>query len=332
MRVLITGSNGFIGSAISRNLSRDHDVFGLTRPYNAKHPFNCCKSERLHDLVSLDDQQLDESVSGMDAIIHCAATISWDSRRLDEVVQNNALVTERLARAAIRNRVRRFIFISAGARFGFSGSKIDLVTEGKEFVPSSSDPYAFSKWKAEELLNKLGGDLDITILYPSTVYGAGDVKLNSGTLVRLIKKRSIAIGFPGGTSFVAIGDLAEAVRLALGQSFAHGVRRYIISAENMTYLELFQKLQRALHGRVSKWRIPVPALLRPCIMLGVNAGRVAGIDKKIAFFNRNIIGGFFRFRYFSNSSARSQLGWEPKVSFEESVKEAEQFYSDQGLV
>ncbi len=305
---------------------------GLGRAYEVRHPLNVCTEEHVLDLADPMALAVElKKIGPADAVIHCAAMISWDSSRAAEVHRMNVDGVHALAESCLQNGVRHLIFISAGSRFGFADGPDVPVDERVETIPPSRDPYASSKYEAEQVLRGYSDRLRITILYPSTVYGPGDMKMNSGTLVKMSSSRTFPLGFPGGTSWVDVRDFSRAVQLVLdSEPGDEGIERYIISTENIRYRDLFRRLRRCFSERPGAG-IPVPMWTRPFALLAVRMmGCLPGF-KKISLFNVTIFEGFFRFRYFSASRAKHTLLWEPEITLEDSVSAAVEFYKANGL-
>ena len=203
------------------------------------------------------------------------------------------------------------------------------MTEAAGFVPPERDPYARSKYDAEEALRAYADRLAITVIYPSTVYGPGDMKMNSGTLIRMLRGRGFPLGFPGGTSWVDVRDLADAVHAAVERS-ASGMEHIIVSAENLLYRSLFRRIRLQFADSASSG-IPIPMWMRPLALIAVRVAGVLPVLNKIGFLNVNIFEGFFRYRYFDASHARELLNWSPRHRLEVSVKDAAEFYDTHQL-
>ena len=291
---------------------------------------NRCQSEETADLS--DTAAIDQAftaIGSADCVIHSAAMISWDRSEEAQIRRMNVDGVKAIAEACVRQGIGHLVFISAGARYGFAGTPDQPVNESVTFVPPERDPYARSKYDAEEVLRGYADRLAITILYPSTVYGPGDMKMNSGTLIRMLRGRSFPLGFPGGTSWVDVRDLADAVQAAVERS-ASGLERVIVSAENLSYRDLFRRIRLQFADSASSG-IPLPMWMRPLALLGVRVAGVLPVLNKIGFLNVNIFEGFFKYRYFDASHAHDVLDWTPRHRLEVSVKDAAEFYDKHQL-
>jgi nucleoside-diphosphate-sugar epimerase len=184
MRVLVTGSHGYIGSVLAPELMRaGHDVVGLDTCYYAGCDFG-------QDLASVPTTRMDvrdvtaTDLEGFDAVVHLAALSNDPIGDLNEqwTYDINLDATLAVARAAREAGVRRFVFASSCSMYGASDSD-DLLDESAPLRPLTA--YAESKVRAEEGLADLGDrDFVVVSMRNATVYGASprlrlDIVLNN---------------------------------------------------------------------------------------------------------------------------------------------------------
>jgi len=170
MKVLVTGSLGYIGSVLVPMLiDRGHEVVGLDTDYYGR----CTFSGALPDVKTLKKDVRDikmHDVEGFDAVIHLAG-LSNDplgdyQPELTEEINEKASV--RLAQIAKTVAVKRFLFASSCINYGAAGN--DFLTEEAEFNPVT--PYGRSKVKVEQALVKMADkDFCPTYIRASTAYG-----------------------------------------------------------------------------------------------------------------------------------------------------------------
>lgn len=170
MRVLVTGSTGYIGTVLVPLLLKEgHDVVGMDTDYYSR----CTFMGALADVPTLKLDVRDVSaaaVKGFDAIIHLAGLSN------DPLGDYNPTLTEdinfkasaRLAQLAKQAGVQRFLFASSCSNYGASGDQ--FLTEDAAFNPVT--PYGVSKVQVEQELRKLADD-NFTPVYlrASTAYG-----------------------------------------------------------------------------------------------------------------------------------------------------------------
>lgn len=170
MKVLVTGSQGYIGTILVPMLQKEgHEVVGLDSDLYRR----CTFSGTLPTLPVIEkdvrDVQQDE-LQGFDAVLHLAG-LSNDplgdyQPELTEAINEKASVN--LARMAKVAGVKRFIFASSCSNYGAAGA--DFLTEDAAFNPVT--PYGVSKVKVEAALAKLADEnFSPTYLRASTAYG-----------------------------------------------------------------------------------------------------------------------------------------------------------------
>ncbi len=183
MKVLITGSHGYIGSATMPLLeAAGHDLTGLdTRLYRGCDlpPFGEGPPGLELDVRDVTAEHL----AGYDAIVHLAALSNDPLGDLDRELtyEINFHATASLARAAREAGVSRFVFASSCSMYGASAD--ELVTEDAPLRPLT--PYAESKVRSEEALAELADDdFSPVSMRNATAYGVSprlrlDIVLNN---------------------------------------------------------------------------------------------------------------------------------------------------------
>jgi len=170
VRVLVTGSTGYIGTVLVPLLLKEgHDVVGMDTDYYSR----CTFMGALADVPTLKLDVRDVSaaaIKGFEGIIHLAGLSN------DPLGDYNPTLTEdinfrasaRLAQLAKQAGVQRFLFASSCSNYGASGDQ--FLTEDAAFNPVT--PYGVSKVQVEQELRKLADD-NFTPVYlrASTAYG-----------------------------------------------------------------------------------------------------------------------------------------------------------------
>lgn len=262
MKILVTGSQGYVGTELVKKLHFSGiDVTGIDNGYflNSKlDSFSEAKSLQV-DLRNL--QSID--LKGIDIVIHLAALSN------DPLGEINPMLTYAinrdcaidLALKAKKSGVSRFIFASTQSIYGVSDSNSEL----SEDAPKNPiTAYAKSKWQAEqEILSLASNDFTIVAVRPSTIFGWGsrirnDIIFNN-MIASGIRKSKIEVHTDGTPHrpVIHISDVVDFLILLLhkpsnviqGQAYNLGC-----IGGNFTVLEVAEVASKCLGG--------IPILLR----------------------------------------------------------------------
>jgi dihydroflavonol-4-reductase len=217
----------------------------------------------------LDPSSLERAMDGISLVYHAAAQSAY-WRRPQDVLQSAVDGTRNVVRAARRARVKRLVLTSSVAALGVPAAD-KLLTEQDRFnLPAEQFLYGFSKWRSEEAAREeAGADLELVVVNPSIVLGAGDVNRISGSII-LEAARGLAFVYTdGGVNYVHIDDVVAGHRAAAERGLPG--HRYILGGENLTHRQALAEVARIV-GRRPPWlRLPsglVPPLAAVIDLVG----------------------------------------------------------------
>lgn len=297
MRVLVTGGAGFIGShVVNRLVARGFEVFVYDLPVMRK---RMGQAEAIFVPGSvLDLEALRVAMTGVDVVFHLAAIADVKDVLEDPSYAEavNVRGTINVLEAARRAKVRRVIYGST--IWVYSDVASDEVDEETPLMPPSH-VYTATKLASEyycHAYNKLYG-LEITILRYGIPYGPG---ARDGAVIPIFVGKALR-GEPltiagDGTQFrkfIYVEDLAEGNVLAL-KPVARNRTFNLAGIERVTIQQIADTIAR---------------IIGPVEVKNVE-GRPGD------FFGKEV----------SIRRAREELGWEPKVSFEEGMRRYIEWY------
>lgn len=171
--ILVTGSSGMIGTALSRRLL--HDGYQVVGADSEENTWSEAVNERTRRIDLRDDSQFDDLPTDVDLIVHLAA----NSRVLESVNQPTMARENLVTTFNVLDYARE---VDAGCVFGSSrevyGSGGELHYEEDDVeLDQCENPYAASKIGGEALMRSFEAcyDVETALLRFSNVYGRYDV-------------------------------------------------------------------------------------------------------------------------------------------------------------
>jgi dihydroflavonol-4-reductase len=308
-----------VGANLARRLRQEgHNVRLLSR--GRQHPLLSGVQAELVSGDLSDEASLARAMTGCSQLYHVAGLVSYrrsDTRRLHET---NVVGTRNVLEAARKAGVRRVVHTSSTAAVGYTNSADRVLDENTHFDNRfRSDPYMWSKHLAEaEVAKAVAGGLDVVMVNPSTIYGAGDVNRNTTAVFAGLRAGKMKAAPPGGNSVVSVDDVVSGHILAMQKGTVG--RRYILSSERLLYKEMFNTIARLLGGPPVQRTLPAVLRTPLALMASAASALVPGLP-----VSSHVIKFTFGFRYFSAARAASELGWQPRVSFEDAIRAASEF-------
>ena len=253
-KILITGANGFLGSAITKlALNKGYKVSVLVRKNSNLDNLMKFKSKInffYGDLRDKDD--LYEPVKESDIVFHVAADYRLWSRKPSEIYDTNVHGTENIALLALKLK-KKLVYTSSVAALGLDKDGGNETTK-VEFDQMIGD-YKKSKYLAEKIIEKLvKKDLKVIIVNPSTPIGPGDIKPTpTGKIILDVLKGKMPAYVDTGLNFVHVDDVAEGHFLALEKGKIG--EKYILGGENLNFKDFLDMVSEI--GNVPKVNIQI---------------------------------------------------------------------------
>ena len=305
MKILITGANGFVGRRLVSLLQEQgHQLLLAMR----SEIHSSVATIVIGDIDTFDDWA--NHLAGIDTVIHLAARIHQMGDRGEKAKcqyqRTNVDATMRLAEAAIKCAVKRFIFLST---IKVNGEKTML---GQSFssadIPSPKGVYAESKLKAEDRLKNLlfGADMELVIIRPPLVYGP-DVSANFLRLVKL-GKSGIPLPFVGldnRRDMVSVDNLCDFIACCIDGQTTSG-KTFLVSDGTAHSTADIITLVRSLSGLPQRSFYFPPVILKILLTL---AGKKALVDRLFGSLEIDM------------SDTIETLDWIPKYTLEQTLRQ-----------
>lgn len=257
MQYFITGATGLVGSHLTFRLLQEpgakvhvlhragSDLAFIKKVFAYYHPKPELLYERIawHEVDLLDSLEIESVLSPGATVFHCAAKVSFNPRDRKTLLEDNPKMTAEMVNASLASGVKRFIHLSSVAALGRKEGQSEF-NEKSDWVESKRNSnYAKGKYASElEVWRGMEEGLSAAILNPTIILGPGVWQQGSSKIFE-----SIAQGFSfyseGVNGFVDVRDVAE---IAFQLSENEKQERYVVSAENRSYKEVFFMIADAL--------------------------------------------------------------------------------------
>jgi len=310
LRVLVTGTTGFIGGQLApRIIEKGHDVYGLERYVTGRYVLGRSRDVktvfgdlRNHFAIKNIIKEVQPEI-----VVHLAAIspVSYSYDHPNEVIETNFLGTVNLAELCLREvtHFKQFLFASTSETYGNGPTP---KTEGMPLNPNS--PYAVSKVAAEKYLLYMRDayGFPVTIMKPFNTYGRKDNThfVMEKIIVQMLQGKEVRLGDPTPTrDFMYVEDHLNAYLTCLNDSRSIGHVLNFCTGRETTISQLVEIIGKLTNfeGKVVWNTIPK----RP-------------LDIDI------LVGDY--------SKAKKLIGWEPKYSLENGLRLCVEYWKDKVTV
>ncbi len=306
-KVLLTGANGFVGSATTKALLRSKfEVLQAVR-----------KSTNLDEIsIGVIDGGTDWTKALIDCsvVIHCAARVHMMqdsvSDPFSEYQKVNVAGTLNLARQAARAGVKRFVFLSS---IKVNGEETQLGGPySAHDVAAPEDAYGISKAEAEAGLRLLSLEtgMEVVIIRPPLVYGPG-VKGNFSSLLRWVARGlplPLGLATTNRRSLVGLDNLVDLILTCVDHPKAANQTLLVSDGEDLSTADLLRRIGKALNRPARLIPVPVSILIIASRLLGKSS------------IAQRLLGSL----QVDISETCILLNWKPPVSVDEGLRRAAQ--------
>jgi len=319
--ILVTGGTGLVGSHVLYNLLQSGQKVRALRRSSSNlktvvksFSYYTSNAEELFQQIEwvegdiLDYHSMEEVLSGVTDVYHCAAMVSFHPNDHDSMLNNNVKGTANLIDAAIFNKVKRFCHVSSIAALGKTqdGTQIN---EETYWIPSKQkSAYSLSKFFSEmEVWRGIEEGLDAVIVNPSIILGPGNWDIGSPKLFQTIWK-GLKYYTKGETGFVDVRDVAQVMTQLMQPATFDQFKnqRFILNAGNLSYQDFFNKIADALQR-------PRPKTFASDLVLQIawRAARLASFfSGKRPAITREAVSGSNNINHFNGTKIQRSIDFE----------------------
>lgn len=225
MKILITGSSGFVGTYLVKKLSKKYEIvtYDLVRGQDV-----------------LNSKLLTQKLRGVDLVIHLAAFISVNEswKKPMDYMRNNVLGTLSVVDCAIKTGVKKMIFFSSAA------------VKAKPLTP-----YAISKIAAEEIVKLYSDKINTIIVRPENIYGPGQKEAYGYVIHNFIKavksENEINIYGDGDQTrdFIHVDDIVKTVEKLVEIKTKSGMIISLGTGKEIKIINLAKEVMKILNKK-----------------------------------------------------------------------------------
>ena len=324
-RILVTGSNGFVGVRVVETLLEYGfaSLHCFVRPFSrldrlqevlGQHPAGKNVELVKGDLLSRNDCK--KAAEGVSVILHLAAGIE---KSFAGAFMNSALATRNLIDAFLEfGQPKRFVNVSSFAVYSNlklkPGALLDETCALEDAPQERFDAYGFGKLKQEELVRQYGEQnrLPYVIVRPGAVFGPGKQALTGRVGIDTFGF-FIHLGGSNRLPLTFVDNCAEAIVLAGLTPGIEGEVFNVVDDELPTSREFLRAYKRRTGSHFSL-ALPYPLANALCSSWEKYSKWSRGQLPPV--FNRRRCSAEWKGNRYSNQKLHDRLGWKPKVNME----------------
>ena len=325
---LVTGATGFLGAHVAEAcVQRGHTVSTIARATS-----DTSRLEKLgvtiHRGDLADPAVVTRALDGVDVVVHCAAKVG-DWGPVEEYRAINVDALRHMLDACKGRPLQRFVHISS---LGVYAARHHHGTDETEPLPAQHmDGYTQTKVESEKLVldyQKQHG-IPVVVLRPGFIYGPLDRTVLPKLVDNLRRGRVKYLGSSDSLmNTIHVSNLVDAIFLAVEKPEAIGQIFNLTDGEAVTKRRFMETICAALDIQPPSRTVPLWLAKLVAGLMEWNARRRGAKEApmltqaRIKFLGLNLD--------YSIEKAKRVLGYRPRVTFEEGMRETMAWYKQQG--
>jgi nucleoside-diphosphate-sugar epimerase len=271
--VLVTGGTGLIGSHLLYKLIKNNEQ--VKAIYRTEKKLKIVKKvfsyytenyrtsfEKIEWVKSdlLDIPSLTDAFKDVTHVYHCAAFVSFEPDKYHLLRQTNIEGTANIVNLCVANSIKKLCYVSSIAAVGEVNKDGEISEKSEWNREADNSVYAITKYGAEiEVWRGSQEGLDVVIVNPGVVLGAGIWRYGSGSIFNRVYKGNPY--YTNGTiGLIDIEDVVNIMVILIESNIRN--ERFILVAENWTYKQFLQTIANSLnvnepHKEAKKWQLQI---------------------------------------------------------------------------
>jgi nucleoside-diphosphate-sugar epimerase len=326
--ILITGSNGFIGSRVVETLLRSGftNLRCLVRPASSLARLDAILATAQNARVAvvegnlLSREDCEKAAKDVAVVFHLAAGIE---KTFPGSFMNSVVTTRNLLDAALRfGNLQRFVNISSLAIYSnwniAGGGLLDEACELESRPVERAEAYTFAKLKQDQLVLEYAQKHGVpyVILRPGAVYGPGARQITArvgidtfGIFLHLGGSNQIPLTY--------VDNCAEAIVLAGIKPGVEGEVFNVVDDDlpsSRQFLRMYKKQGKRFRS------ISVPYWLFYCLCWAWEKYSKWSAGQLPPVFNRRRCAAYWKGNRYTNKKLKDRLNWRPSIPFSEASR------------
>jgi dihydroflavonol-4-reductase len=257
MTALVTGANGFLGSAVVRALLADGTaVRALVRPGSDRRNLSGL-AVTIADGDVTNPESLRRAAAGCEAVFHVAADYRLWVADAQPMYRANVDGSVNVLEAAAGAGATRMVYTSSVAVLGINADRTPADEDTPVTIDDMVGHYKRSKFLAEQAVRKRAAELEFPVVTvnPSTPIGPRDIKPTpTGRILLDAAAGRMPAFVDTGLNLVHVDDVA-AGHLAAAKRGVPG-ERYVLGGDDFTLQQILELVAQHVGRRASTIRLP----------------------------------------------------------------------------
>lgn len=327
MKKLVTGANGFMGSAIVRELLKDgEEIKAFVRKTSDTRNIDNLDVEKVYGDIR-DGDSMAKALKGCDTLYYTAAHFAHWNPDKKIPYEINVEGTKTSMAAALKAGVEKVVYTSTNNTMGAHGAE-KPANETAEFNHwDTKDDYSISKYLGEiEAKKFVAKGLPIVIVNPTIVIGTHDIKPTpSGQMIIDVARGAMPGYIEGGVNIIDVEDVARGQILAAKKGRIG--KRYLFGNENMSVSNYFKLISEIAGVKPPTIKIPYHLAVALSYMFEF----CAFITKKPPTSTASEVKIGRKYEFYDCSKAVKELGL-PQTPIRISIEKAIDWFKENGYL